>query len=124
MLKALIHALAVVVLLVVTASSVAFAQSPDDRNPALTTAASYAQAVVVTRSDQQDEHAHHGDAPCPHGGCSSACVVCAFAGSAMIAPQALALRMPVQSSLVGSAATSLADLRLKLLPFRPPCALA
>lgn len=121
MLRYLIHAMAIAlvwaVLLLAPANAGACAYAMDAPHATVELRASSGYAI----QSRQDEHGRRG-VPCDHGDCILCCPVCSFASVSV----ALIFAQPLTSLDFGTllfdppSKATLPDIRLTLLPFRPP----
>lgn len=128
MLRYLIHAIAIALVGVVLSMAPASAGACSYGSSVRTDLPRAAVELRASSGYAMQSHEHkHGDrgAPCGHGDCILCCPVCSFASAsiALIFPQPLGA-MDFGNLVFGAPpeATS-PDIRLTLLPFRPPRAL-
>ncbi len=123
MLKAVIHALAFVLVGIVLVSASARATT-GDRHSIHVTVGDVELTAVHTTDAAHQEPDDHGGAPCSHGACKACCGACAPA-LPLVAVQAHVLDAQ-DNGRCGSphAPDQLVTPGLSLLPFRPPCAIA
>lgn len=82
------------------------------------------RAAPALANHQHMDHDEHGGVPCQHGGCSVCCAACL---SAAMAVNCHATPVLIEAQKDGPHLASvevLPDIRLSVLPFRPPCAIA
>src|SRR5215475_1703700 len=99
---------------------------PTNAGPCLQVTARINQQTQQLRAPQpvaQHDHGEHGHGtPCSHGNCSICCAVCSVASAApaVITPTPLLVGAPQVIAHDPPPEWNLPDMRLSLLPFRPP----
>lgn len=123
MLKAVIHALMFALVGILLVSATARATGVDRHESSSIHMPGDTEAAPTTDT-ATPSHDDHGGGPCSHGPCKACCGACAPAVAA-VAVDNHALHVEGRDRRADDQAPDhLANLRLSLLPFRPPCAIA
>jgi hypothetical protein len=85
-------------------------------------ARSVVDASTTLATHNHTDHDEHGGAPCPHGGCSLCCAAY-VATMALNCPETTLIK-PAKIGPVLAFVHILPDVRLSVLPYRPPCFIA
>jgi len=124
MIRAVIHALAFIVVGILIPMQGGTYSAAQERVTTVSVRMSDVWATPATHVGVHQDHDDHGSVPCSHGGCSACCPACtSVAPCISVAYEALTPE-PVRIVATQYPPGQLVDLRLQLLPYRPPCAIA